>query len=384
MLTLDNAAEAVERALKRKLPQESWKGRGIVTLAGGHRYRVCAWVMIRALRRIGCTLPIQAWYLGDVEKDTRWEELVRPYGVECIDAFSFRKKHPHPRLNGWEAKTYSILHSPFEEVVFLDADNVPLVDPRKLFSTPEYKETGALFWPDYTRLGPDRTAWKVFGNIPYRDEPEFESGQIVVDKTRCRKELELANWYGEHSDFFYGHVLGDKETFHLAWRKLDTPYSMTTHPIRSLIGTMVQHDFKGKPVFQHRNLEKFILWNNRHVEGFINEPQCLGFLDELRVQWRPWERVGQKRDTPTSAVGHYRYHRLDHDWRPLVLEPHGVVGGGRAGCEMYWYVENEKLFFTTDEGSPTIRMDRSFRGAWVGRWLIGDKVPVVLTPEGIR
>ena len=65
----------------------------------------------------------------------------------------------------------------------------------------------------------DRAAWRVFGNIPYRDEPEVESGQIVIDKARCWRALTFANWCGERSAFFFQHVYGDKELFHLCWRK---------------------------------------------------------------------------------------------------------------------------------------------------------------------
>ena len=39
--------------------------------------------------------------------------------------------------------------------------------------------------------------------MPYRDEPEFESGQIVLDKKRCFSALSLAMWFNEYSDFWY-------------------------------------------------------------------------------------------------------------------------------------------------------------------------------------
>jgi hypothetical protein len=112
-------------------------------------------------------------------------------------------------------------------VLFLDADNVPVVDPTYLFDQPDYRAVGTMFWPDFGRLGRDRLAWQVFGNIPYRDEPEVESGQVLVDKSRCWKALSLCNWYMQNSNnFFFFHVHGDKGMFHLAWRKLEQPYVM--------------------------------------------------------------------------------------------------------------------------------------------------------------
>ena len=64
--------------------------------------------------------------------------------------------------------------------------------------------------------------------MPARDEPAFETGQIVVDKRRCWAELQLTMHFNEWSDFYYQHVHGDKETFHLAWRKLELPFAMET------------------------------------------------------------------------------------------------------------------------------------------------------------
>lgn len=35
------------------------------------------------------------------------------------------------------------------QMLFLDADCLPLVDPAVLFEDPEYVKHGSLFWPDY-------------------------------------------------------------------------------------------------------------------------------------------------------------------------------------------------------------------------------------------
>mmetsp|Transcript_34446 Transcript_34446/g.55418 ORF Transcript_34446/g.55418 Transcript_34446/m.55418 type:complete len:393 (+) Transcript_34446:137-1315(+) len=52
-------------------------------------------------------------------------------------------------LPPYENKPFAIIHSSFDEVLFMDADNFPFeTDPALLFDTPEFKETGALFWPD--------------------------------------------------------------------------------------------------------------------------------------------------------------------------------------------------------------------------------------------
>jgi len=194
------------------LPPPSDSARGIVICAGGAKYFPCAWVAMRMLRQLGCELPIEFWHLGPEEMPREWAEAVGPFNVRCVDGREVRKEHPARTLNGWELKCYAILHSAFREVILLDADNVVVVNPEFLFETPEYKEHGAIFWPDIGNMSPRRDIWKIT-EVPYRDEPEFESGQIVVDKARCWQALNLAMHYNEHSDFYYQHVYGDKGRF---------------------------------------------------------------------------------------------------------------------------------------------------------------------------
>jgi hypothetical protein len=211
--------------------------------------------------------------------------LVAPLGVECVDGLEVRRRHPARILNGWELKAYAILHSPFREVLLLDADNVPVVNPEHLFDTPEFRATGAIFWPDYGRMEEGRPAWKLF-DVPFRDEPEFESGQILVNKETGWRALNLAMWYNEFSDFFYHHVHGDKDTFRFAWHRLGQKFALPSTPIHTLENTMCQHDFRGRRVFQHRNGDK---WNFRHenkrIAGFLFEDECLADVAALRVLW---------------------------------------------------------------------------------------------------
>ena len=147
--------------------------------------------------------------------DAEMSELVRPLNVRTCDALALRRDPPVRRLNGWELKPYALIHSSFAEVLLLDADNVAVRNPEFLFVEPEYQRCGAIFWPDYNRLGRNRSIWEICG-VAFKDEPEFESGQIVVDKARCWKALQLAMHLNEWSDYYYEHIYGDKETFHMA------------------------------------------------------------------------------------------------------------------------------------------------------------------------
>jgi FkbM family methyltransferase len=283
---LNAAAKAAEFIAQiPPLPPRRFAGRGIVICAGGARYFACAWVCIRILRHLGCELPIELWHLGREEVDLAMEELLRPFGVRCVNARRFMRRHPMRNPLGWELKAYAMLHSRFREILYLDADNVPVRDPAFLFDSPEFRAAGAIFWPDYRMLSPRRQIWKLCG-VPHRREPEFESGQMVVDKERCWRALNLAWWYNDHSEFFYRHIHGDKETFHMAWRRLEQPYTMPAHPVRALKGTMCQHDFAGRVLFQHRSASKWKLFGaSEKIDGFEHEAICLRFLAELRERW---------------------------------------------------------------------------------------------------
>jgi FkbM family methyltransferase len=213
------------------------------------------------------------------------EALLEPLGVTCVNAREKMNTHPMRNPLGWELKSYAILHTRFKEILFLDADNVALRNPEYLFETAEFKQTGALFWPDFGRLSKRRPIWRLCG-VEYRDEPEFESGQILINKEKCWKAVNLAFWYNDHSEFYYRYIHGDKETFHMAWRKLKADYAMPPFPIHRLTGTMCQHDFDGNRIFQHRNLRKWSLGGvNEQIEGFQLEEECFRFLRLLRNQW---------------------------------------------------------------------------------------------------
>jgi len=107
-----------------------------------------------------------------------------------------------------------------------------------------------------------------------------------VDKKRCWRALSLTMWFNENSDFYYNLVHGDKETFHLAFRKLKQDYSLVPKGIHSLFGTMCQHDFSGQRIFQHRTRDKWDLFNtNRSAPGFYFEKECRASIVELQRLW---------------------------------------------------------------------------------------------------
>lgn len=369
-------------------PAGRYAGRGIVMCAGGTKYFTNAYITVKILRMHGCQLPIEFWHLKD-EMDDEMRELVKPLGVTCIDATKVREQYPVRTLNGWELKPYAIIHSSFEEVMLLDAENCPVRNPEYLFETAPYQRTGAIFWPDFGRLAPDRLIWSVM-DIPYQNEPEFESGQIVVHKAKCWRELQLTMHLNEHSDFYYLHVHGDKETFHMAWRRLEREYAMPDRGIHALPDTMCQHDFEGNRVFQHRNMRKWSLdGESPPVEDFHFEGECRQFLDELR---RLWSRAPKSKDDPVyqplaqqiARQRFYMYTRVGYDSRTIELCPDGKIAAGDNAVEHQWRIigtpEQPRLGLFMN-GLLLADLVPATDGAFSGDWVLFEQMPVTLVPD---
>ena len=224
---------------------------------------------------------IQLWHLGKQEIDGTMKDLLAPLGVECIDAHAVRKQHPARILNGWELKPYAIKYSSFREILYLDADNVPVVNPEFLFETQEFLESGAIFWPDYGRLSPGNPIWEV-GDVLYRNEPEFESGQIVLDKTRCWAPLSLALWYNENSDFYYKYVLGE---LHL---ELLTS-SSRMWSMRGEVSSLPRNSSAGRSTNSRRNSSHALIAGPRLPTWRINSPPLeIPGMRKMPKDWLWW------------------------------------------------------------------------------------------------
>ncbi len=302
-LNIHEAGIAWDHAIERLPPRPgSFNGRGIVICGGGVRYFTNAWVCIHRLRASGCRLPVELWFWGRGELDQQMEAMITRADVRCIDANRVKRSHPSRVRKGWGLKPYAILHSAFREVLFLDADNVVVRNPEYLFDSPEFNRTGAIFWPDYPheKTAQTRAIWRSCGmRVP--KEPEFETGQILLDKERCWNPLNLTLWMNENSDFYYQYVYGDKETFHLAFRRLKKSYSLVPWPIHPLESTMCQHDFEGRRLLQHRNADKWDFFQtNKAITDFWFEDECRSYLELLRREWHG-KRGGSRRSTGPIA-----------------------------------------------------------------------------------
>lgn len=241
-----NVQEAYRQAMAAAVakmpayPTGKYKGRGIV-LAGGGKYFASAYVTLRMIRHLGCKLPVEVWFLGRKNEMQDWQaKLLSDLYAVCVDADEVASTRPVRILNGWELKTFAVVHSRFEEILYLDADSYPCRNPEFLFDDVYFQKHGAMFFPDapWMKLVPE--TWKIMG-IRYRDERTIESGQFLINKCLSWRPLALTHWMNQRSDYYYHigprtsgqygehygrGVHGDKDTFHFAWRYLNRDYAM--------------------------------------------------------------------------------------------------------------------------------------------------------------
>lgn len=385
-------------------------GEGIVTMGGGLKYFPSVWVLVNQLRAVGCELPIECWHMGREEMDPCMRRLLERFDVRCRDILEVRKEHPTRRLGGWQLKPFVIQHSEFQEVLFLDADNAPTRDPSYLFSQPGHAQAGAIFWPDFPKWFLEEKVFEVFGvpvpsnmnrpcntNDMYRtfgapippcgwDLP-VESGQLLIDKAKCWKALALAHWYCDHSEYYFtqydkekrrGWVHGDKECFHMAWRRLDAPYAMPPFFPNWDKHTALQYDFAGEVIFEHRNWDKWSLDGNQFGSGSARtERPGFRHVEALRALWsgRLWDNAHPTKDEAELIAGlvgkRFVYELPEGKYRTLELAKGHKIGEGAGSLETRWsaFVEDGKpLLVLSGDSTPTAFLRQSPTGWWVGQW----------------
>lgn len=371
--------------------------KGVVIGAGGAKYFGCAIACVHVLRNLGCDLPVEFWYLDEYEMDNNMKYLCDLLNIRYVNATKYaQENHLNPRiLNGWELKPFATLHCSFQKVLYLDADNIPSINPNYLFDTNQFQTFGSIFWPD---LPPMRRkewlppiVWENIG-LEYTNEVDFETGQYMIDKGKCYKELCVTMWMNEHSDWFYKFVYGDKSTFHLAWRKCGSDYGIPKRKAGWKHPCILQYDFDGKLVFQHACQGKELMFSGSGPTNHINHHLIKEAHNIRSKYWSgviySWDEMNdEEKKIANSLIGKYKYTRVNLDSRNLKLDNNGHITEGGAKCERRWSVrlidnvptivvigaahkDSEiAMFFAKDDGSG-----KKFEGQWTAF----EKCPIVL------
>lgn len=352
-----NTGFAHRLAMIPDLPRREYSGRGIVICAGGVLMFTNAWVVVWVLRKVlGCPLPIEVWHLGRSEMSSGMRQMLESLGANVVDARVVLSRFPARIADGWQLKPYALIMSRFREVLMLDADNVPAVDPAFLFDAPEYSRGGAVFWPDVLDLAATNPIWSEVG-VPALQRTSFETGQILIDKARHGAALKVVLHLNEDAERYYKLIYGDKDTFLVGWLVAGSDYLLVSH--RPFVDTCIcyQRGFDGNVLFQHRTSAKWSYGGKQiKSDAFVHDAACEEALSELRRIWN-----GRIFEPPAQSLAALRKQRRMEGMvfiasRPgeedskLELLPGCQIGRGRSPDRETWYV------FETEPGHFVLRI----------------------------
>ncbi|KAI5960662.1 uncharacterized protein KGF55_004555 [Candida pseudojiufengensis] len=238
------------------------KGDGIVYLAGG-KYDQLVLLSIKILRKLGSNLPIEI--MIPTQKDYNLQfcnEIIPSLNGKCIIMNEFIPDLliKNNKFGSYLLKNIAILLSSFENVLYLDADNLPIKNPDNLFVNKPFIDNHLIIWPDLWRRSTSPLLYdiadiKVDTNnkvrnsylnknndndnekISFHDcegslpEASSETGQILINKKHHFKTLILSFFYNYYGPEFYYPLLsqgaageGDKESFIFAAHRLNLSY----------------------------------------------------------------------------------------------------------------------------------------------------------------
>ena len=91
-------------------------------------------------------------------------------------------------VGSYAIKVFALVYSNFDEVLALDTDSLPLINPESLFDAPSYKQFGNIFWSDINASPPGPEIYEIFNlTVPWHGDGKdtyfaAESGQILLNR----------------------------------------------------------------------------------------------------------------------------------------------------------------------------------------------------------
>ncbi|KAK7403359.1 mannosyltransferase [Neonectria punicea] len=267
LLRLSHARFVKElESLKTDGIEKMFQGRGAVMVGGGE-YFGPAVISIHMLRRTGSELPVEVFVpnQNEYEKDI-CERYLPKLNAKCVVLADFLAHGPTGlEIEHYQLKAISLLLSSFAEVLLLDSDSNPLVDPETtIFDTEPYLSHGLITWPDFWGATESPRFWDIAGLSHFPEDlppTSSESGQLVLNKRTHLATLLLATYYNLYGPEHYYTLLsqgalgqGDKETFMAAAVALNATYYRVKTPVLSL-GRHDGERHKGTAMVQHLPLD---------------------------------------------------------------------------------------------------------------------------------
>jgi hypothetical protein len=310
--------------------------------------------------------------------------LLRELDAQPVDACAAMRLQPPQMSNPWQLKPYAIMWSQFRDVLYLDADQVPVRDPAELFIWPQFHAKGAVFWPDIVDLPADNPIWQICG-LPPRRVISIESGQLLIDKARHWASLDMALALNEEAHHTNKLIYGDKDTFLLGAMMSGAEFALVPgRPNTDVPWCLYQTDFAGQVLFQHRTGAKWRFNGPQQVlQQFLHHDACEAALSDLRRKWNGRIFYGPLPDIriqefETDLVGKtYRLSRPGESEKLLRLLPDGEIVAEEELPPANWYCDD-------GEDGPNLVLNLGFDAplhfisAKNGSWQAGE---VMLIPS---
>ena len=293
---------------------------GIVFIGGG-KFSWLTLLSIENLRSTGSILPIEVMIptIDDYEYEL-CENILPDLNAKCILLYEFLPKNLNFKLNGYQYKSLALLISSFQNVLLLDSDNIPILNPDILFNDKLFIDNGMIVWPDFWRRVTHPLYYKIANreisnkriryaidkktpndyytnnddndnididnDIPLHDregsipDASTESGQLIINKKTHFKALLLSFYYNVYGPRHYyplftqgGAGEGDKETFIAATLYYNLKVYQVNRPV-GVIGHWVNGEYNGvgmiqfNPIIDKLNEDNYIKFLN---EKILNE-----------------------------------------------------------------------------------------------------------------
>ncbi|GAA5923059.1 hypothetical protein JCM1841_000298 [Sporobolomyces salmonicolor] len=257
--------------------------RGIVWTAGNADTFDRVLVSLRLLRSVyNTTLPAEIFHFPSESPSPSALEEFKALNASVISLETLSKDPSPGRTKSFHVKGAAIVESHFDEVLYLDSDSLPVRSIDGLFDSREFRQMGAVFWPDFWKDQPENAIWSILG-VQCRDEWTMEAGQILVRKSQHLDALLLVEHMLKNWHFWFGFSDGDKDLFRYAFLALRKRWAIPSRSLASAswvdanaVGgdnsqrfaghTMLQYGLaseeggtQGRVLFVHANLLKRIL-----------------------------------------------------------------------------------------------------------------------------
>ncbi|OJD18220.1 hypothetical protein AJ78_01720 [Emergomyces pasteurianus Ep9510] len=242
--------------------------RGIVSATTGKHFPSLL-ISLRMLRRSGTRFPVEVFIASEKEYDAViCDEILPKMNANCIVMSDILGTDTNYNLEHHWLKTFAILFSSFEQLLWLDVDSFPLHDAIELFQSKPFTEIGLVTWPDFwvSSVSPYYYNFTSQPVPPVSERASTSGRQLLLSKKTHAKTLILASYYNYHGPMHYSRLFsqggpgeGDKESFLAAASILNQPFYAVSEPIRSMGHLNVHGKMTGYAMAQYSPTEDFQL-----------------------------------------------------------------------------------------------------------------------------